>query len=273
MKGVTSRPGNRRTVTGRPPREYRERLVLASFAYWLGLLAYLLVEPPQTWLLAFLALLVALATDGLIRSYAGQRLRRLDDTVLGLVLPVLFAIGGAVFVELAVDGYWALLASTAVALILGAIIHAECQCHSPQTSAFIRARMVSHIACYLTAFLILATLYSFDVELSLPLQAIGTAVTGTLLSLELLRDASAQTRDNLLLALATGIVMGQVSWTLHLLPLSPHAGVVLLLLTFYLLTGIAHHVLAGAFNMVALAEFAGVASIGTGAIIATHRLF
>jgi len=272
VKAVTSRPGHDRPAGGGRPGEHWERLFLLSLAYGVGLLAYLLIEPTQIWLLALLGGITALGVDGLVRAYSQGRLRRLDATALFLVLPVLFAIGGAVFTELVVEGYWAAPVALVMAMGLALLAHAECHSLDAQSPAYGRARLVLHVGCFVTAFLFLAALYSGEVELALWPQAAAAGMVGFLLSIEAFRDVAPQPLRAVALAVAVGAVMGQVAWALHFLPLTANAGVVLLLLAFYLLTGMAQHVLAAQLGPAAMVEFASVASLGMGAVIATHRL-
>ncbi len=271
MKAVTSRPKGDASSAPARGGEHWERLLLLSLAYGVGLLAYLLIEPTQVWLLALLAGLAALGADGLVRAYSRGHLRRLDATAVLVALPVLFAVGGAVFTKLVVEGYWAVPVAPAMALGLGIIVHAECQSLFPHASGYHRARLVLHGACFVTAFLFLAALYSGEIELGLWSQAAAVGMVSFLLAMEAFRDLAPRPLQTMALALAVGAVMGQTAWALHFLPLEANAGVVLLLLSFYLLTGVAQHVLAGQLGPAVVVEFAGVASLGMGAVIAAHR--
>jgi hypothetical protein len=271
VKSVTIRPGPQGQA--QRPVEHRERVFLLALVYGVGLLAYVLIEPTQVWILAILALLVALGTDGILRAYSRGRLRRLDDTAVQLTLPVLFAVGAAVFVELMVEGYWAVPVTLAMAASLGTIVHAQCHSLDHRSSEYLRARIILHSACYVTAFFFLVAILSEQVALGWWSRAAAAGLVSSLLALEALRDAASQPMRAVALALAMGTVMGQATWALTFLPLNASAGVVLLLLCFYVLTGMVQHILAGQLGPVAVLEFAGVASLGMGGVIAVQRLF
>jgi hypothetical protein len=186
---------------------------------------------------------------------------------------VLFAVGAAVFVELMVEGYWAVPVTLAMAASLGTLVHAQCHSLDHRSSEYLRARIILHSACYVTAFFFLVAILSEQVALGWWSRAAAAGLVSSLLALEALRDAASQPMRAVALALAMGTVMGQATWALTFLPLNASAGVVLLLLCFYVLTGMAQHILAGQLGPVAVLEFAGVASLGMGGVIAVQRLF
>jgi hypothetical protein len=82
------------------------------------------------------------------------------------------------------------------------------------------------------------------------------------LALDLLWHAGAKLDQTSLLAAAVGTVLGEASWAMNYWPLSGWSGGMLLMLIFYVMTGIASQHLQGKLSRQVLFEFLVVAVVG-----------
>jgi hypothetical protein len=275
VKAVTEAPLRRGRGGGGSKeghQEHRARVVLLTGAYGLGLLAYLAIEPTQVWLLLLLALVAALGTDGIVRAHPHSAFRRLDDTTLHLFLPVLYALGAAIFLESVVGGYWSVPAAVAMALPFALVVHSEYVSADQADAGYHGARLLLNMATYLTAFLFFATLYRQGLELHLWLRTLAVGVVALLLAVDVLREEALEAGRTLLYAALVGMLVGQAAWGAHFLPLESNAAAVFLLLAFYLVTGLLHQYLGERLNLRTATEFGGIASLGMAAVVMAHRL-
>jgi hypothetical protein len=233
---------------------------LLAVIYGLGVGMFLSVEPTRPWILLLLAALVALGTDGIIRSYPSGVFRDVADTAPYLLLPVLLALGAGLFFEDTATGYWVWPAAAVSAVALGAALYGQYVSVNPLAPAYPPARFILTMITYLTAFVFYAVVYSFDIAL-LPAAA-AVSLVSVLLANDILREAEASPWRTLVYAAAIGLVVGEARWSLHFLPLEGFLAGVFLLLTFYVSTGLIHHTLIGNLTRPILAEFASVTLVG-----------
>jgi hypothetical protein len=90
---------------------------------------------------------------------------------------------------------------------------------------------------------------------------------GSLLALELLRGVHQHLRLTGLYALITGLALGEVTWALNYWTVGRLTGGLLLLLIFYLVTGLSREGLLRRLNRRVLVEFALAALVGLGLIM------
>src|SRR5690348_1044048 len=69
------------------------------------MLAYVDIRPHQTWILWFVAALVALSTDGLVRSHPRWTGDGPFASTVYMFLPALAVLGAGFFIDEAIDGY------------------------------------------------------------------------------------------------------------------------------------------------------------------------
>jgi len=233
---------------------------LLAAVYGLGVGMFLAVEPTRPWVLLLVAALVALGTDGIIRSYPSGVFRDVADTAPFLLLPVLLALGAGLFFEDTATGYWVWPAAAASAFLLAAALYGQYVSVNPLAPAYPLARFILTMTTYLTAFAFYAVVYSYDVSL-LPAAAV-VGLVSVLLANDILREAEANPWRTLAYAAAIGLVVAEVRWSLHFLPLEGFLAGVFLLLAFYVSTGLVHHTLIGNLTRPILAEFGGVTLSG-----------
>jgi hypothetical protein len=245
-----------------------DRIQVMAAVFGIGLTAFLAIEPTQSWLLLLLAGLVALGTDGLVRTHPRGRFKRLDDTALYLFVPVLFTLSLGLFLEEAIEGYWSVLAGLGAAIPFAVILQAEYNSVDDRLRAYGGARLTLNIATYVIAFLFYATIYDFD--LSLPAITLASGVVSLLLAIEILREEALETPRTLLHALAIGVLLAEAALAMHFLPLEGALAAVFLLLAFYLMTGLMHNYLGDRLTLHTAGEFSGIALLGLLIVVVSH---
>jgi len=94
------------------------------------------------------------------------------------------------------------------------------------------------------------------------LSATATLAGGGLLALDLLHGARQSLGRTSLYALIVGLVMGEIVWALNYSKVNSLTAGILLLLIFYLITGLSRQGLLGLLSRRILIEFALVALVG-----------
>ena len=242
-----------------------DRANLLAIVLGVGMVAYVAIEPTQGWLLLLLAGLAALGTDGVLRSHPASPFARPDDTVAFLFLPALLILGGGLFLEDVVSGYWSVGAAVATIPLFAAVLYGQYLSVDARSPAYTAARLVANIAAYLTAFAFFAAVYEFGVGLLAAAFCVG--LVSLLLSLEMLREVELAPRSALLYATAIALVLAQVTWSLHFLPLESFLAAAFLLLCLYVATGVVQSYLLRQLDQATAAEFAVVAAVGLAIVV------
>ncbi|MCH7616388.1 MAG: hypothetical protein IIB18_00775 [Chloroflexi bacterium] len=245
-----------------------DRVHILAVVLALGMVAYLAIEPTQNWLLLLLAGLAAIATDSVVRNHPRADFHGVDATALYLFVPVLFTLGLGLFLEDVVGGYETVAIGLLSVIPFWAILRAEYESVDRLAPSYQSTRLVLNIATYVTAFLFYATIYDFD--LSLVTASFAAGVVSVLLAIEILREKGLDTTRTILYAVAIGGIIAEAAWATHFLPLEESSAAVLLLLTFYLTTGLMHNYLGSKLNPRTAAEFAGVGALGVVIIAISH---
>ncbi len=246
------------------------RVPLLVAVYSIGLVLFLAVEPTKPWILLVVTALVALGTDGILREHP-QAARQQDAawTAPLLFLPTLLALGGGLFLEDAVHGYWIVPSAAIVALLMAAVLYAEDLSIDETGVMYPLARFILNLGTYLTAFAFYAVVYTFGVSL-LP-AAFAVGLVSLLLAVEILREAEADPLRALIFAGAVGLMIAEVRWALYFLPLESYLAGVLLLLCFYLASGLVQHHLNRDLRGAVVGEFGAIALLGV-LIVALGRI-
>ena len=212
-----------------------------------------------------LASLACTGTDSLVRSHPLIRRGESRYTFAFWALPGLSVVVATLLLPLAPNRpYWlGGLALTALLLLLIAV--AQYHTVDPTDPGYRLARLALNISVYPVAFGLFSLIYGSKAR-SL-LSATTTAAVGSLLALELLRGVHPNLRLTGLYALITGLALGEITWALNYWTAGRLTGGLLLLLVFYLVTGLSQEGLLRRFNRRALVEFALVALVGLGLII------
>jgi hypothetical protein len=219
-----------------------------------------------TWLMAaLLASLACTGTDSLIRSHPLVRRGENRYTFAFWTLPGLSVVAATLLLPLAPNKtYWLVgLALTALLLLLIAV--GQYHTVDPTHPRYRLARLALNILVYLVALGLFTLIYGSKAR-SL-LSATTTAAVSSLLALELLRGVHHNLRLTGLYALIAGLAVGEVTWALNYWPVGRLTGGLILLLIFYLVTGLSREGLLRRLNRRALIEFALVALVALGLII------
>jgi hypothetical protein len=242
-----------------------DRANLLAIALGVGMAFYLAIEPTQPWLLLLVAGLAALGTDGVLRSHPASPFTRPDDTVAFLILPALLTLGGGLFLEDVVSGYWSLGAAFVTVPLFAALLYGQYLSVDARSAAYTPARLVANVATYVAAFAFFAVVYEF--ELGLLTTAFCVGLVSLLLSLEMLREVELGLRPTLLYSTAIAMLLAQVTWSLHFLPLESFLAAAFLLLCLYVATGVVQNYLLRQLDLPTAAEFAAVAVVGLAIVV------
>jgi hypothetical protein len=252
-----------------------DRANLLAIVLGVGMAFFLAIEPTQEWLLLLLAGLAALGTHGVLRSHPSSPFARIDDTASFLFLPALLTLGGGLFLEDVVDGYWSVPIGALTTIGFAAMLNGQYLSVDARWPVYPTARLVVSIGVYVAAFALYSVVYEFDTGLLGGAFCVGLA--SLLLSVEILREATpvgsiAQTRTAAVYPCAIGLVLAQLTWSLHFLPLEGFLAAAFLLLAFYVATGIAQNYLLRQLDLATAGEFAVVAAVGLSIVVIAHNV-
>ena len=247
------------------------RVPLLVLVYAVGLVLFLAVEPTKPWILMIVTGLVALGTDGILRTHPRAVLEEdIAWTAPLLFLPTLMCLGAGLFLEDALSGYWLLPGVAIAAVLMALVLYAEYITIEAYGPRFAGARFLLNLGTFLTAFAFFSVVYSFDVNLVPAALAVG--LISLLLSVEVLRESEADPVRALVYAGAIGVIVAQARWALYFLPLESYLAGVFLLLVFYLASGLVQHHLNDDLRPPVVSEFAAITVLGI-VIVTIGRVF
>ena len=252
-----------------------DRANLLAILLGVGMAFYLAIEPTQPWLLLLVAGLAALGTDGVLRAHPSKPFARLDDTASFLFLPALLTLGGGLFLEDVVSGYWSVPIGALTTIGFAGLLNGQYLSVDARWPVYTTARLVVSICAYVAAFALYSVVYEFDVGLLGGAFCVG--LVSLLLSLEILREATPvgstpQTRTAAVYPCAVGLFLAQLTWSLHFLPLEGFLAAAFLLLAFYVATGVAQNYLLRQLDLATAGEFAVVAAVGLSIVVIAHNV-
>lgn len=262
-----------RTASRRPVPVPLDRLSLLISLVLVGLTASLFLDLPTrsfefsflgsratillSGALLFALLLTALTAAGvesIMRAHPHVLMSETQYTAILWVLPCIMVMVGALIVP-AIPGsrLYQLVGIATVGALLTIVTLGEYYSIDQYDPAYSIARLLLNLAGYLTAFLIFFAVYGLKVRSILSSPVVG--ILSGLLALELLRGSEADVRRTWLYATTVGLAMGETIWAINYWNLTPFSGAVLLLLAFYVLTGIIQQFLWGHWRWRILGEF------------------
>ncbi len=231
-------------------------------------MAYLDYRPNQAWILWLTAGLVALAVDGIVRTNPEWDDEGPFASLIYLFLPVLGTLGAGFFIDHAIDGYARGICGVVAADAIGVVPYGEYQTVDVESRSYGAMRLLLAIATYLTAFALFAVIYTGG--LHLPVAALCVAIVSLMLSIELLRESRLSVHSALSVGLAVGMAVGELRLALYFFPLDGLLAGALLIIGFYLATGLVHHLLDHDLEWGTLSEYLLVAAVGTAAVVFTR---
>ena len=221
----------------------------------------LTVNITQTALMAALLVGITCAgTDAIVRSYPSARRMEARFSFVTWTLPALTVLLAAALLPQLPTNLYRIAGYVLTGLILILVISAEYYTVDPSDRLYLAARLSLNAWAYLLALLIFVLIYSAKTR-SL-VSATGVTVVSTLLALEFLRSAGRGFGRTALYALIAGLSTGEIIWAMNYWRISGVTGGLILLLGFYVFTGLANQQLQGRLNRQVLVEYGLVSLIG-----------
>lgn len=216
----------------------------------------------QNWpVAALLASMACIGTDSIVRLHPLSRGRKeLPCTFVFWILPGLATLLATLLLPRAPNRIYTLGSLAMMGILLPLIITAEYHTVDPAAPGYRAARLGLNVVAYLVALVLFVLVYGSRAR-SL-LSATATLAGGGLLALDLLHGARQSLRRTSLYALIVGLVMGEIVWALNYSKVNSLTAGILLLLIFYLITGLSRQGLLGLLSRRILIEFALVALVG-----------
>jgi hypothetical protein len=248
-------------------------LILATFlqfptwTYSLKVLGSpLTVSLSQTVLMAALLVGITCAgTDAIVRSHPTAQRIEARYSFVTWTLPALTALLATLLLPQAPTQIYQLAGFVATGLILILVISAEYYTVDPTDSGYLVARLGLNAWAYLLALVLFVLIYSAKAR-SL-ISATGVTIVSTLLALEFLRSAGRGFSRTALYAAIAGLCTGEIIWAMNYWRISGITGGLILLLGFYVATGLANQQLQGRLTRRVLVEYGIVALVGLAVLL------
>lgn len=231
----------------------------------IGLVGFLTIRPHQTWLLWLAAAMAGLAADGIVRSHPRWDEHRLLDTLPWAALPALGVLGGGLFIDRAVEGFARPAAACLPAALVGMAAYAEYVSVDFQHPRYHAYRLGLAVATYLAAFALFTVAAAASIPLGLSATLAGAVAM--VLTLDILRENRLFGEGALLLGLAVGVSLAELRLVLYFFPLDDLLAGALMIIGFYLATGLVHHFLDHDLQWATAGEYLMVALVGTAAVV------
>ena len=233
-----------------------------------GLAAYLNLRPEQHWILALTALSAALAVEGAVRSHPEWR-GGAAGALSYAFLPLLAVLGAGLFIDEAVEGYGRLAAGLAAGAATGLILFAEYHSIAPGKPLFGPMRLVLAVVTYLVALALFTVFFTHDLDL--PASAAAVGALSFALALDLLRESRGRGASSLLAALAIGVSLAELRIALYYFPLDDLLTGALMIIGFYVATGLVHHLLDEDLTPATVAEYFIVSGVSAAVVVVARQ--
>ena len=235
-------------------------VVALTLAVTLAFLMFVLIEPTPAWIALVGAVAAGAGTDRVLRFARSRPVELGIDPTPQVLLPALYALAVPVMIEELARGWWTLLASLVAGLGFGVILVAQTHSVRPYEQWLAFARPATSAAVYVTVFALFSLTYVF--ELGLPAALAAVALAAGLLAVELLRDGQADLADTVAFGGVVALVVTQLRWALHYVPLDGYLAALALLLAFFLASGLLHAHLTLQLRAQVVAQYVGIAALG-----------
>jgi hypothetical protein len=190
------------------------------------------------------ALLVALTCVGaevMVRAHPWLREAPIAYTAIFWPLPAFITLAAALLVPTLYGRPLWLLSLSLTFLALAVVLLGQYQGIDPEARFYDRARLLITLMAYGSAFFLYAAVTAARVRSILSATAI--LLVSLVLALTLLRGSADEWRRAWAYAVACGVVVGELTWAINYWPIGPIGAAALLLLAFYILTGLAQQAL------------------------------
>lgn len=219
----------------------------------------------STVMMLILAGMAASGMDWLIRTHPRFRKGNVGRTVPFWIVPSLLVLALSAWLGgIENVGLWT-LGLLAAALLVPLALTAEYASLSPDFRHHAGLRWLYGVLLHLVAMIALFVIYDARLRglVAGPLVFLATA----LLSARLFSVLTGDLRAALLYGAVVGVLLAQLVWMINYWPLSGLQGGLLLLLAFYVLSGLLQQNLSGEFGRRVALEYAGVALVALAAIL------
>lgn len=224
-------------------------------------LMFLLIEPSPRWIVLFGTAVTVASMDGVLRTLRRETFAAPGaDTTPLLFLPALYVLATPVFIEHTARGFWVLSSGLLGGIGFGVLAHATLWSVRDRDRARSIGRLPTAGAAYFVAFALFSLTYSLELDRVQATAAIG--LVAALLTIEVLREGDVDPLRMLLYAAVTGVVVGELRWVLHFLPLDGELGALTLVLALYFATGLMHAHLTRQLGLMVVLEYTAVVAAG-----------
>jgi hypothetical protein len=230
-----------------------------------GSVAYLTLRPQGDWVIWLTAVLAVLMTDGILRVHPEWHAAGRIGSVPYMILPGLAVLGSCLLLDQGIEGF----ARVPAGLVVGAV-GTLCILGEYQTVAFGSrwygsTRTMLAVLTYLTGFSLFAVISDADLSLMVEAALVGAVALG--LAIELLRESHLVDASTPLVALAIAVTLAELRLALYFFALDDVLLAALLVIGFYLATGMVHHLLDRDLSVTVAAEYAFVTAAGVTAVV------
>ncbi len=207
-----------------------------------------------TWLLALLlAALTCAGVDSIVRVHPRVHLGETRYIFILWILPALIVITATLMLTLSQVRVYGLVSVLAAGALLFGVVLGEFYSLDGDDRWYSAARLGVNLAVYIVALVLFVAIYGLKMRSIFSSTFIGFAAG--LLALELLRGAEQDFRRTWLYAAAVGLTMGELVWALNYWSATGFIGGALLLVFFYVLTGLVQQYLWRRLNPLVFVEF------------------
>ena len=250
-------------------------MIRGSFLLWYGVVVALAaaglaffatLEGARSWTMLVLTLAtIASGTHYLALAHPGYRFyERRPVTLPYWVSPLALALGGALFTEQFLGGWFTVAGLAGTGAGVAVLVYCQHLLARPDAAPPAFARIATSLSVYLAAFLLFVALQSLELPPAFHMGVLG-AVSGVL-SLAILGERSTRLDRPVLYAGVISLLIIELSWALLLLPVGKVITGLLLLMAFYLFSGLAQSHLLNRLNRSVALEFVGVTLVAMGVL-------
>jgi hypothetical protein len=224
------------------------------------------IEVTQTGLMAALLVGITCAgTDAIVRSHPTARRIEARYSFVTWTLPALTVLLATVLLPQASTRLYQIGGMALTGLVMILVISAEYLTVDPEDGRYPIARLSLNGWAYLLALVIYVLIYSEKTR-SL-VSATAVMLVSSLLALEFLRSAGQGFARTALYALIAGLSTAEIIWAMNYWQVSGITGGLLLLLGFYVFTGLANQQLQGRLTRRVVVEYGAVALVGLAVLL------
>lgn len=244
-------------------------LVLAVSAALLLLAA---LDPARWWYAWTATLVLVAAGTTLLTSLHAQRPLRLPEPMelRAWIAPVALTAGGSMFAHEFLGGHFGIIGALATSFGVGAVMYCQAALAEVHPHDHDTIRLINSLSIYISAFLLFAALQSIGVPN--PFGALLQGVLAGLLSSELFQERHVPAWRQLLYAVLVMVLVAELAWSISFLPWGKVLTGVILLLSFYPLSGLIHYYLQARLDRWVVVEFAVVTCVALFLVYQFHGL-